>query len=130
MKWLTSFAKMEQRQKLQKLEQVFAGRESLDDSQLWSRYFEQYGVAPDTVAKVRRILTQILQADLSRIRDTDDFSKELALFWSFDSLADVEIVQALEDEFGITITDAKAVAMKTLRDIILGVHAKITKSSA
>ena len=121
---------MEQQQKLRKLEQVFAGREPLDDSQLWRGYFQQYGVAPDTVAKVQRILTEILQADLSRIRDTDDFSKELALFWSFDSLADLEIVQALEDEFDITITDAEAVAMKTLRDIILGVHAKITKSSA
>jgi acyl carrier protein len=130
MKWLTSFTKMEQQQKLRKLEQVFAGREPLDDSQLWRGYFQQYGVAPDTVAKVQRILTEILQADLSRIRDTDDFSKELALFWSFDSLADLEIVQALEDEFDITITDAEAVAMKTLRDIILGVHAKITKSSA
>lgn len=117
---------MEQKQKLRKLEQVFAGREPLDDSQLCSGYFQQYGVAPDTVAKVRRILTEILQADLSRIRDADDFSKELAFFWSFDSLADVEIVQALEAEFGITITDAEAAAMKTLRDIILGVHAKIT----
>ena len=130
MKWLTSFAKMEQQQKLQKLEQVFAGREPLDDSQLWSGYFQQYGVAPDTVAKVRRILTEILQADLSRIRDADDFSKELAFFWSFDSLADVEIVQALEKGFDIIISDAEAEAMKTLRDIVLGVHAKITTPSA
>ena len=38
---------------------------------------------------MRRILTEILEADLLRIRDTEDFSKELAFFWDFDSLADV-----------------------------------------
>ena len=63
-------------------------------------------------------------------RDTDDFSKELAFFWDIDSLADVEIVQALEQEFHVTITDAEAVAMKTLRDIVLGVHAKLTTQAA
>jgi acyl carrier protein len=106
---------------------IFSGREPLDDQALWPVYFQQYGVAPDTVARVRRILSQILQADLSRIRDTDDFSKELAFFWSLDSLADVEIVQALEKEFGIGIADAEAEAMKTLRDIVVGVHKKIMK---
>jgi len=112
------------------LDRIFAGREPLDDRGLWERYFQQHGVAPQTVAKVRSILSEILEADLSRIRDTDDFSQELAFFWGLDSLADVEIVQSLEKEFGITIHDAEEEAMKTLGDIVLGVHAKITKSSA
>jgi acyl carrier protein len=116
--------------KQRKLDRVFAGREPLGDHRLWELYFRQYGVASDTVARIRRILAEILQADLSRVRDTDDFSKELAFFWDFDSLADVQIVEALEEQFSITITDADAEAMKTLRDIVLGVHAKITKPSA
>src|SRR5688500_8270516 len=90
----------------------------------WESYFRRLGVALDTVARVRRILSEILEADLLRIRDTDDFSKELAFFWDLDSFADVEIVQALEKEFHIRITDAEAAAMKTLRDIVLGVHLK------
>ena len=108
----------------QKLEHVFSGREPLDDLELWENYFRRLGVALDTVARVRRILSEILEADLLRIRDTDDFSKELAFFWDLDSFADVEIVQALEKEFHIRITDAEAAAMKTLRDIVLGVHLK------
>jgi acyl carrier protein len=132
MRWwkFESLGASERRQKQQKLEQVFAGREPLDDSQLWERYFRQHGVAPETVTKIRQIFSEMLEADLSRIRDTDDFSKELAFFWDFDSMAAVELVQALEDRFGITITDAEAVAMKTLRDIVLTVHDKIPKSSA
>jgi len=125
-----SLGERERKQKQQKLEQVFAGREPLDDSQLWEHYFRQHGVAPETVAKIRQVFSEILEADLSRIRDTDDFSKELAFFWDFDSLAAVELVQALEDRFGIAIGDAEAREMKTLRDIVLTVHDKIPKPSA
>lgn len=117
-------------EKKEQLDRMFAGREPLDDRGLWEKYFQEHGVAADTVAKVRRIFSEILEADLSRIRDTDDFSKELAFFWGLDSLADVEIVQALEKEFHVIITDAEAAEMKTLRDIVLGVHEKITKTSA
>jgi|SRR6516164_3757207 acyl carrier protein len=127
MSWLSRFAERERQQKQQKLEQVLTGRESLDASQLWARYFRQDDIAPDTVAKIRQIFSEILGVDLSRIRDTDDFSKELAFFWDFDSMADVELIQALEQQFGITITDAEAEAMKTLKDIVLTVHAKIAK---
>lgn len=116
--------------KRKQLDRVFAGREPLDDCRLWEEYFRQHGVAADTVAKVRRILSEILDADLSRIRDTDDFSRELRFFWDLDSMADVEIVLALEKEFSIAITDAEAQAMKTLGDIVLVVHAKISSPSA
>jgi acyl carrier protein len=112
-------------QKNARAEKVFRGREPLDDRMLWERFFSQYGVAVDTVARVRKVLTTVLQTDLSRIRDSDDFSKELAFFWDWDSMADVETVQGLEAEFGITISDAEAEAMKTLKDIVLGVHEKI-----
>jgi acyl carrier protein len=120
----------ESAQKQKKLDRLFAGREPLDDQQLWQRYFQQYSVAPETVAKIRHIFSELLEVDFSRIRDTDDFTKELAFFWDFDSLVDVQLVQSLEDEFGIAITDAEAKEMKTLKAIVLAVHAKITKSSA
>src|ERR1039458_1223246 len=118
----------ESARKQNKLDRLFAGREPLDDQQFWQLYFQPHGVAPETVAKIRRIFSEILEVDFCRIRDTDDFTKELAFFWDFDSLADVQLVQSLEDEFGITITDAEAKEMKTLRAIVLIVTAKITKS--
>jgi acyl carrier protein len=128
MSWLSTISGSARKQK--KLDRLFIGREPLDDHQLWERYFRQYGVAPETVATIRQIFSQMLGVDFSRIRDTDDFSKELAFFWDFDSMADVELVITIEKRFGITITDAEAEAMKTLRDIVLTVHGKITKSSA
>jgi|SRR6266403_2027231 len=129
MNWFSTFVERERKQKQQKLEDVFVGREPLDDRQFWERYFRQYDVEPEVVATIRQIFSKILRVDLSRIRDTDDFSKELAFFWDFDSLADVELVQALEKQFGIAITDAEAEAMKTLKDIVLTIHAKNSKSS-
>src|SRR5689334_16791818 len=99
MSWFNRIPESEQ--KRQRLEQVFAGREPLNDQQFWSTYFSKHGVTLETIVRIRKILTEILEADFSRVRDTDDFSKELALFWEFDSMANVELVQALEDEFGI-----------------------------
>jgi acyl carrier protein len=130
MNWLKSFAERERKQKQEKVARAFAGREPLDAHQLWVRYFRQYNVAPETVARIREIFSRMLEVDLSRIRDTDDFSKNLAFFWDFDSLVDVELVQELEAQFGITITDAEAEAMKTLKDIVLTVHAKIMAHSS
>ena len=126
MGWLRNILDVERRQKQKAIEQAFAGREPLDDGQLWKRYFQQYGVAPETVAKVRKILSEHLGADLSRIRDTDDFSANLAFFWDFDSMADVDIVIAFEEQFGISLTNAEAEVMKMVKDMVLGVHARIT----
>ena len=107
------------------LDYLFARREPLDDAQLWETCFRAQGVALDTVTRIRRILSDILEVDLSRIRATDSFSKQLSFFWDIDSLADLKIVHALEEDFKITISNAEAEAMKTLRDIVLGVHAKV-----
>ena len=106
------------------LDYLFARREPLDDAQLWERCFRVQGVALDTVTRVRRILSDILEVDLARIRAMDSFSKQLSFFWDIDSLADLKIVHALEEGFKITISNAEAEAMKTLRDIVLGVHAR------
>jgi|ERR1035437_2574813 acyl carrier protein len=129
MNLLRRLAERERKNKQERLDRVFAGREPLDDTQLWERYFRQYDVAPATVARIRQTFSEILGVGFSRIRDTDDFSKELAFFWDFDSLADVELIEALEKQFGIAITDAEAEAMKTLRDIVLTVHGKLSNTS-
>ena len=107
------------------LDYVLGPREPLDDAQLWEKCFRGRGVALDTVVRIRRILSDILEVDVVRIRPRDDFSKDLSFFLDLDSLADLKIVHALEEDFKITISDAEAEGMKTFRDIVLGVHAKI-----
>jgi acyl carrier protein len=107
------------------LDLIFAKRIPFDEAQLWEKCFRTDGIALDTVARVRRILCDVLEVDLFRIRAKDSFTKELSFLWDLDSLADLKIVHALEEEFNITISNAEAEAMKTLRDLVLGVHAKV-----
>jgi len=113
----------------QQFDLLFAQREPLEEAQLWDRCFRRQGVALDTVTRILRILGDILEVDLLRIRASDSFSKKLAFIWDFDSLADLKIMHALEEDFKIRISDAEAEGMKTLRDIVLGVHAKISAPS-
>ena len=115
--------------KQQYLNYVLGERPPMDDAQLWERAFQPRGVALDTVMRIRRILSDILEVDLHRLRARDDFSKELSFFWDWDSLADLKIMHALEEEFKIRISDAEAEGMKCLRDIVVGVHAKISAPS-
>ena len=105
---------------------LLANRESLDDAEIWRRGLKGHGIALDTVMRIMRILSEVLEVNLCRIRARDDFSKELSFFWDIDSLADLKIMHALEVEFGVTISDGEAASMKTLRDIVLGVHRKIS----
>jgi len=120
--WFRWSAKSERQERL---DYVFDGREPLDDLQFWQSCFKQHGVGLEIVVAVRFIFSNVLKADLSRIRDTDDFSRELAFVWDMDSLAHGEIMQAIEDHFRITISDAEAETMNTLKDIVLAIHAKL-----
>jgi acyl carrier protein len=62
---------------------------------------------------------------MSRLADNDDFSKNLSFFWDFDSMADVEIVCALEEKFGIKISDEEAEKAHTISEIVNLVYSKI-----
>jgi acyl carrier protein len=71
---------------------------------------------------IRQRVRDILKAQLGR----DDFSdgdklQELA---DFDSLEDVELVMALEDEFGIDISDNEA-RVVTVADVVALVKRKL-----
>ena len=111
--------------KQQHLDHVLAARDPLDDVQMWERCFKNKGVDFDTCTRVMRIISDVLEVDLPRVRARDDFTKELSFLWDLDSLADLKIMHALQEEFKITISDAEAEAMKTLRDIVVGVYGKI-----
>lgn len=120
--------RMDSSRKAKKVEAVFAGRESLVPDQFYERYFRDKGVSIDVVNGVRAILEEQLGADMSRLADTDDFSRNLSFFWDFDSMANVEIVCSLEERFAITITDEEAESTKTVGDIVGLVTRKIGTS--
>ena len=124
------FVAFESWQRKRKLERAFAGRASLGSEQFYEAYFKERGIPFHIVSGVRSILEELLSADLSRLVDSDDFSKNLSFFWDFDSMADVEIVCALEERFAIKISDAEAEQTKTIADIVDLVHSKSSAPNA
>lgn len=93
-----------ERQKRKKLEEVFGERQELDEKEFYERYFAEKGIPFYIVQQIRQVLEDELGANLSRLSAKDDFSKNLSFFWEHDSLADVEIVMRLEEEFQIELT--------------------------
>lgn len=104
--------------KAKAMAKAFAGRPSHSDDEFYERYFRQEGVPKQVVIGVKRILEAHLEADLSQLKDQDDFSTNLSFFWELDSMADVEIVAALEKEFNIIIEHEEAEKAVTVRDIV------------
>lgn len=117
--------RLEPWQKKRKIERVFSGREPQTSEQFYDRYFKEQGIPFYIVDGVRNILEKQLSADLSCLADRDDFSKNLSFFWDFDSMAAVEIVCALEEKFGIKITDSEAEKTLTINDIVKLVNSKV-----
>ncbi len=67
---------------------------------------------------------------MSRLRAEDDFSKNLSFFWDFDSMANVEIVLAIEEHFQIKIADPEAENTHTVSELVQLVSSKIGRPSA
>lgn len=115
----------ESRAKEKKIKEAFTGRESLTPDGFYDRYCLGIGVAPEVVFGIRKILEEQLGADMSRLRAEDDFSKNLSFFWDFDSMANVEIVLALEEHFQIKIADPEAEKTHTVSELVQLVSGKV-----
>lgn len=120
----------ESRAKEKKVHEAFADRESLTPEAFYERYFLALGVTPEVVVGIRKILEEQLGADMSRLRAEDDFSKNLSFFWDFDSMANVEIVLAIEEHFQIKIADSEAEKTHTLSELVQLVSGKVGRPSA
>jgi acyl carrier protein len=120
----------ESRAKKKKLQQVFADREALDEFAFYERYFKERGIPLELVSKIRTILEEELEADLSRLSANDDFKKNLSFFWEYDSMADVEVVIRIEKEFDIKISDHEVWQTYTVEDLINLVWGKLQQRAA
>jgi acyl carrier protein len=120
----------ESRAKRKKFEAAFGGREPLDERTFYEGYFQARGVPAEVAVKVRRVLEEVLDADLSRLRAEDDFARNLSFFFQYDSMADVELVQRLEEEFGIEIADAEAAKASTVEEIVSLVWSELRRRAA
>lgn len=72
--------------------------------------------------KVKNIIAEQLDADVEEITMETSMMKDL----NADSLDAVEIMMALEDEFGVTIPDEDAEGFKNIGDIVTYLESKIS----
>jgi acyl carrier protein len=107
---------------------AFDGRESLSPEAFYDKFYRDKEVPVEVVLGVKKILEEHLDADLSKLSANDDFTKNLNFFWEFDSMANVEIVIALEEDFGIKIEDPEAEKTCTVDDIIMLVTGKLNNA--
>ena len=98
---VVAFMRYEGWRKNRKIEAAFSGRSSLPPAEFYERFFRAQGVPEEIVVGVRKVLEEQLGEDLSRLVASDDFTQNIGFFFEFDSMADVEIICALEKEFSI-----------------------------
>ena len=72
------------------------------------------------IDKIKSIIAHQLGVEVSAITDETNFVEDLGA----DSLDTVELVMAIEDEFGVAIEDESAVKMHTLQDVIKFLESK------
>lgn len=113
------------------IEAIFGGRQKLNERDFYERYFESQGVPFFITKKIRKILEDVLDADLSRLSAEDDFSKNLNYFWQEDSLADVEMFEKIEKEFQIKLhqSDFDGLETTSINDLVNIVWRKISEKN-
>lgn len=68
----------------------------------------------DTMEKVVTLLSEQLGVDKDTINASSDVVKDLGA----DSIDVVQLLMAMEDEFGVTVTEDDASNLKTVEDIV------------
>ncbi|MBI2375104.1 MAG: hypothetical protein HYV07_13995 [Deltaproteobacteria bacterium] len=99
------------------IEAAFDGRKNLDPDEFFAEHFSETPVPRDVSDRLRTIFEHVADTDLSLVRRHDRFSDELKFIWAYDSMADVEIVMSIEEEFRINLPGPVLDEAKTLRDL-------------
>jgi acyl carrier protein len=68
----------------------------------------------DVAERVKKVVVERLGVDASRVTDSANFSADLAA----ESLDKIDLVMALEEEFGCEISDDAASAILTIGDAV------------
>lgn len=91
------------------------GRQPLTDAEFGCRFFPPQQV--EIAARLRTIMARHISVDLSRLHPDDLIVEDIRMD-ALDSLSTVEFVLEVEKEFGVSIPNAAAEKMRTLKDVI------------
>jgi len=111
-----------------RLNDLLSSKPERNDQDYFDEFYSGSDVSEEVVSKIRYIFCEQTGIDLKPLEPDDDLSGDYSLIWALDSMADVEIVIALEEEFGIEISDAEAASMKSIRDISVIVTSKLEEN--
>jgi acyl carrier protein len=78
-------------------------------------------MASDTFERVRAVVCKELNVNESEVNEGASFTEDLGA----DSLDVVELVMALEEEFGIDIPDDDVANIKTVGDVVTYISGKV-----
>ncbi len=92
-----------------------AGRPSLTEQEFGLRYFSSDRA--EIAAKLRKILTDLMDVDLSGMNPSDRFIEDLRMD-DLDSMSTVEFVIEIEKEFGIKVPNSAAEKMLTFQSVV------------
>lgn len=105
---------------------LFAGRAELTEQAFFEQYFKAEGVSERVAIGVRQVLEETFEADLSQLSAEDDFSQNIRYFFESDSMANLDLLVAVEKRFSIKITDIEAENVSTIRQLVMLVHEKVS----
>lgn len=114
-----------EKKRRKRVEEIFAGRQTLDERAFYEKYFQSSGVPAYVAMKIRGIMERALGEDLSRLSAEDDFRGNLKFFLDEDDWAGIDIVEEIEKEFGIRFNQSECERMLKVKDIVSLTWAKI-----
>ncbi len=107
------------------IETAFEGREKLSKQDFYEKYFSNLNVRKEVPIKIREILEEHLDIDLSKLSSEDSFDKELRFMVEMDSWIDHELIVAIEHEFDFEFLDTDTEIMTNIHDIVMGTEKKL-----
>lgn len=82
-------------------------------------------LSEEIIGKIRALIAEQLGVDVEKVTDDASFVDDLGA----DSLDTVELVMALEEEFGVDIPDEDVEKVTTVKDVLAYIDSQKTKAS-
>ncbi len=123
---ITLLIKKDDKNREAEINKIFEGRNKFTPDEFYEKYYSDKGIPKYIIIDILKLLEAELETDLSRIMPDDDFSKNLRYLFEFDSMADVEIIESIENKFSLNISDTEAESIRTINDLVFFVNNRVT----